>query len=85
MSKYLIKTVETYRVANDKEAKELIEESKADKTYNLLKYSSENKEHKTKGEVDDIWVRVSLTKVFNKETEPDSEIDVKYDSYIQGV
>ena len=33
MSKYLIKTVETYRVANDKEAKELIEESKADKTY----------------------------------------------------
>ena len=29
-----------------------------------------------------MWVRVSLTKVFNKETEPDSEIDVKYDSYI---
>lgn len=78
MSKYLIKTTETYRVANDAEAKQLIEEAKSDKTYTLLKYTSENKEHKTKGEVDDMWVRVNLVKVFNKETEPDSEIETSY-------
>lgn len=76
--KYLIKTVETYRVASEKEAKELIEQSKADKSYTLSKYSSEYKSTKAKGEIVDEWFRVTLTKEFTSEKEPDSTASVTY-------
>ena len=35
--KYLIRTVETYRVANEDEAKQLIESAKNDRNYSLSK------------------------------------------------
>lgn len=79
MSRYLISTCETYRVANEEEAKQLIEEAKQDRTYELAKYSSVQKEHKTKGEVDDTWSKVTLTKVFNAEREPEREVIVSYE------
>ena len=76
--KYLVRSVETYRVANEAEAKKTIEEAKADKHYTLSKYSSEYKCTKTKGEVTDEWYRVILTKDFNIEKEPDTYVDVTY-------
>ena len=76
--KYLIRSVETYRVANENEAKKTIEEAKKDKNYTLSKYSSEYKCTKSKGEVVDEWYRVTLTKDFNTEKEPDLYVDVTY-------
>ena len=76
--KYLIKTVETYRVANEAEAKQLIEESKVDRNFTLSKYSSEYKNAKAKGEIVDEWYRVILTKDFTPEKEPDCTTTVNY-------
>lgn len=76
--KYLIKTVETYRVANEREAKQLIEDAKADHSYTLSKYSSEYKCSKQKGEVVDEWYRVILTKDFCNEKEPDVTATISY-------
>ena len=76
--KYLVRTVETYRVANESEAKKTIEEAKQDKTYTLSKYSSEYKCSKSKGEIVDEWYKVVLTKDFNIEKEPDKYVDVTY-------
>ena len=76
--KYLVRSVETYRVATEAEAKRTIEEAKAEKGYSLSKYSSEYKCTKAKGEVVDEWYRVILTKDFNVEKEPDKYVDVTY-------
>lgn len=76
--KYLTKTVETYRVANEEEAAKIIEEAKQDRKFALVKYEAVRKEKKSKGEVIDEWVRVTLHKAFNSEAEPDSYIDIQY-------
>lgn len=76
--KYLIKTVETYRVASEDEAKQVIEAAKKDGNYFLSKYNSEYKCTKAKGEVVDEWYRVTLTKEFTSEKEPDCCTDVSY-------
>ena len=76
--KYLIKTVETYRVASEEEAKQVIEDAKKEGNYFLSKYNSEYKNTKSKGEVVDEWYRVTLTKEFTSEKEPDSYADVRY-------
>ena len=76
--KYLVRSVETYRVESETEAKKVIEEAKADKNYTLSKYSSEYKCSKSKGEVVDEWYRVILTKDFNVEKEPDTYVEVTY-------
>jgi len=78
--KYLVRSVETYRVESEAEAKKTIEDAKKDKTYTLSKYSSEYKCTKAKGEVVDEWYRVILTKDFNIEKEPDTYIEVKYNA-----
>ncbi len=76
--KYLTKTVETYRVENEAEAAKIIEEAKQDKRFALIKYEAVHKEKKSKGEVIDEWVRVTLHKTFNDESEPDAYIEVDY-------
>ena len=78
MSKYLVSTTEVYRVADGAEAEILIAEAKADTKYELKKYNCENKVRTSKGEIEDEWVKVSLTKIFNTEKEPDRQIDIKY-------
>ena len=78
--KYLVRSVETYRVESEAEAKKTIEDAKADKSYTLSKYSSEYKCTKAKGEVVDEWYRLTLTKDFNIEKEPDTYIEVKYNA-----
>ena len=53
--KYLLETTENYRVDNEAEAKELIEDAKNGKYYVLKKYTSQYKERKQKGEVVDAY------------------------------
>ncbi len=79
MSKFLVSTVETYRVDTDEEAKALIEDAKQSAMFELGKYSSEYKEVKAKGEVVDSFYKISLTKHFNNIKEPSQHIKVDYD------
>ena len=77
--RYLISVVETYRLPNDEAVKKFLEELKQDPTFEVSKYSSVKKQTVSKGEVIDEWVRFSVTKLFNKEKEPDSVVTVSYD------
>ena len=79
MSKFLISTVETYRVDTDEEAKKLIEEAKNSSMFDLGKYSSEYKVKISKGEIVDEYFKVVLTKKFNDIKEPSQHIKVDYD------
>lgn len=79
MSKFLVSTVETYRVDSDEEAKNLIEEAKKSSMFELGKYSSEYKIRSAKGEIVDEYYKVVLTKTFNDIKEPDRHIKVDYD------
>ena len=79
MAKYLITTTETYRVDSESQVEAILEEAKNDSNYTLVKYSSQYKEKKEKGEVVDTWVHVSLVKAFNTEKEPDRYINVNYE------
>ena len=74
--KYLISTTETYRVDNEAAAQDLIETAKASGTLN--KYSCVYKERKQKGDVIDSWYRVTLTKNFTDEKEPQEIYGVNY-------
>ena len=79
MAKYLISTIETYRVDTEAEATKAIEEAKNDSSYTLGKYTSEHKERKSKGEVIDEYWKLSLTKLFNDIKEPESIVTVEYE------
>ena len=62
------------------EAKEFIEDQKRNaEQYIVSKYSSEYKEKKVKGEVEDSWYRVTIVKDFNMEREPETEINITYE------
>ncbi len=78
MSKYLIKTTETYRCDTEEEAKALIEEAKQNHIYTVTKNSSEIKTLKQKGEIVDEWRRVTITKEFTSEKEPAESIEIHY-------
>lgn len=79
MSKYLVSTIETYRVDTEAEATKAIEEAKHDNSYILGKYTSEHKERKSKGEVIDEYWKLSLTKLFNDIKEADTPVTVSYE------
>ena len=78
--RYLLNVVETYRVNDDNEAKALIEEAKKDRNYNLTKYTSQQKVKKSKGEIEDEWVRVTLTKEFTEEKDPECLVNISYNT-----
>lgn len=61
----LLKVVETYRADTEEEVKALINEAKADSSFELVKYSSEYKEKKSKGEVIDAGYVVQLHKGYS--------------------
>ena len=77
--RYLISTTETYRVASEEDVEALIAEAKGANSYELAKYTREYKEKKSKGEVVDAWYKVTLTKKFTDEKEPDRSIEVNYE------
>lgn len=78
MSKYLVESVETYRVDSEQEAVDLIE--KAKNSGNGLKmYKTSYIARKSKGEIVDEYWKVSLTKTFNDIKEPTDVITVSYE------
>lgn len=79
MAKYLISSVDTYRVDSEMEAKELIEAAKADPMYNLKKYTTEKRCTKSKGEIVDEWLRCQLTREFTSEKEPESTFEISFE------
>lgn len=76
--KYLTKVVETYRLPDEAAVETFLQELKADPRFTVAKYSSTKKERKEKKEVVDEWIHFEVTKLFNDEKEPDSEITVDY-------
>lgn len=72
--KYLVSTCETYRVSSEEEVERLIEETKRNPLFRLVKYTSQVKETK-----DDLYYKVDLTKVFNDIKHPESLMGVKYE------
>lgn len=78
MAKYLLGVTESYRVDTEQEVETLLEKAKEDKGYKLAKYSSQKKELKAKGEVIDEWYKVTLTKEFTSEKEPDTQVEIEY-------
>ena len=61
----LLKVVETYRADTEEEVKTLINDAKADSSFELAKYSSEFKEKKSKGDVIDSAFQVVFTKNYS--------------------
>ena len=61
----ILKFVETYRADTEEEVKTLINEAKADNSFELTKYSSEYKEKKSKSEVIDAAWLVQLYKGYS--------------------
>lgn len=76
---YLIKTTEVYRVETEEQAKNFIEEQKQNDAYEVVKYSSERKDRKVKGEVAEEWMRVTIVKSFTDEKDPIDQVTVKYE------
>ena len=77
MAKYLIQTTEVYRVDSEEEASALIDAAKND-AYGIAKFSSVHKTKKAKGEVVDDWYKVSITRQFTEEKEPETEVNITY-------
>ena len=78
MVKYLINDVTTYRVKTVADVEKLHEELLEDKSFELTSFSYTTKYVKAKGEIIDEYQVVKAKKVFNKEKDPQSLIEVKY-------
>lgn len=75
---YLVQVTETYRVDTEDQVIKMIDEAKEDSRFTLVKHASQYKERKAKGEVIDAWYKVSLTKQFTDEKEPDATVTISY-------
>ena len=76
--KYLINTVETYRVATVDDVETLHEQLKQDSRFTIVSFSYKTKQVKQKGEIIDEYQLVSVKKLFNDEKEPIATIEVDY-------
>lgn len=76
---YLLKTVDTYRVATVEDVEKLHEELLNNPTFTLTAYSYKTKYIKAKGEIVEEYQVVSATKVFNEEKDPVSKVDINYE------
>lgn len=76
--KYLIQTTEVYRVDSEAQVKQIIEDAKNDNHFIVTKYTSQYKERKQKGEVIDAYWKLSITKQFTDEKEPEFQTEIQY-------
>ena len=81
--RYLIKVTEQYRCDTEEEAKNLVEEAKRSGQYTVTKSSNEIRTQKQKGEIVDQWYRVTITKEFCEEKDPDCELMPSYSEYFE--
>lgn len=77
--KYLINSVDTYRVATVADVEALHEELKNDSHFILAAFSYKTKTIKSKGDIIDEYQLVTVKKLFNEEKEPDSFIEINYE------
>jgi hypothetical protein len=78
MVKYLLKTVNTYRVHTVAEVEQLHEELKHNPLFELTAFSYTTKDIKVKGEVIDQYQVVKAQLVFANEKEPEAQFEVEY-------
>lgn len=78
MQKYLVESTDTYRLSSEEDVQTFLNELKQDDSFEIKKYSSQKKEVKVKGEVEDTYVLFKVTKSFNEEKNPDREIEIVY-------
>ena len=81
--KYLITTTEVYRVDTEEQVKQIIEEATTDNHFIVTKYTSQYKERKQKGEVVDSWWKLSITKKFTDEKEPEFQTEIQYNNSLE--
>lgn len=77
--KYLINSVDTYRVNTVGEVEQLHEILKNDTTFELVSFSYKTKQIKSKGEVIDEYQLVQAKKVFTNEKEPTEQVEIYYE------
>lgn len=78
MTKYLIKTTMTYRVATVDEVEQLHEDLINNENFSLVGFGYKTKAIKQKGEIVEEYQLVTATVTINDEKEPeDSAMDVK--------
>lgn len=80
MSRYLVKTVDTYRVDSVGEVEEFHRELKGDPHFELESFAYQQKQVKQKGEIVDEYCLVTVKKKFNDPKEPISDVEIKYES-----
>ena len=76
--KYLINTVDTYRVATVADVEALHDELLNDSHFTLAAFSYKTKYTKQKGEVIDEYQLVTGKKLFNEEKDPSTDIEIAY-------
>ena len=76
--KYLVSSVDTYRVNSVEEVERFHEELKNDSHFTLASFGYKHKEIKQKGDVIDEYELATVKKLFNNEKEPDNEIKITY-------
>lgn len=76
--KFLLTTTESYRIDTEKEVEAAIQEAKEDSSFILKKYDRTFKEKTKGGEIVDSYFILKLTKQFNVEKEPVSEVSITY-------
>lgn len=77
--KYLINSIDTYRVDTVEEVEALHQELKDSNMFELLAFSYKTKDVKVKGEVVDSYQLVQAKKVFTSEKDPDRTLEIKYE------
>lgn len=79
MKKYLLNTVDTYRVGTVEEALELRDELQEIPNSELIGFQYTTKYIKVKGEIIEEYQVVKAKLEFNAEKKPDVDIDVNYE------
>ena len=75
---YLLKAVDTYRVATVDDVENLHQSLLEDTSFDLVAFSDKTKFIKEKGEIAEEYQVVSATKVFTDEKEPTRLVSVNY-------
>jgi hypothetical protein len=77
--RYLLKAVDTYRVADKAAVDALQDELSADPNFELVAFSYKVKQIKVKGEVIEEYIVVQATKSFTPEKDPEDVFTVTYE------
>ena len=78
MARYLLKSVNTYRIHTVAEVEKFHEELKHNSAFELTAFSYTTKDVKIKGEVVDQYQVVKVQLVFASEKNPETQFEVEY-------